>query len=226
MMNENTPNKPEDQMNQNSESADQHTPEENVVNLDESSPLEDALKETSLNPEDHIARLEKELAENKDRTMRALADAENTRRRALKDREDAGKYAISKFAKDLLDFSDNFGRAIQSIPDEAKSDDRVKKVIEGIEAMESELMAVFDRNGIKKISPMDEAFDANFHEVMFEAPFPGKEAGTIIQVVEPGYIINDRLLRAAKVGIAKAEEGGAAPAPEPKDPGTNIDQEA
>ena len=87
--------------------------------------------------------------------------------------------------------------------------------------METEILSVFSRHGVKKIEPLDEAFDANFHEVMFEAPMPGKSAGTIIQVIEPGYVLNDRLLRAAKVGIAKGEEGQSA-----QDPGIEIDEEA
>lgn len=211
------------QTEENADNQAQDSAEENVVNLDQPDDLEEALKETEFTPEDHIARLEKELADNRDRTMRALADAENTRKRAMKDREDAGKYAIARFAKDLLDFSDNFGRAISAIPQEMKeADDRVKNVVEGIEAMQNELLSVFDRNGVTKISPLDEKFDANYHEVMFETPMPGKEAGTIIQVIEPGYVLNDRLLRAAKVGIAKAEDG----APPTTDPGANIDEQA
>ncbi|MEM7618332.1 MAG: nucleotide exchange factor GrpE [Pseudomonadota bacterium] len=177
----------------------------------------------NLSSDDQIAQLQQELLDNRDRTMRALAEAENTRRRAIKDREDAGKFAIAKFARSLLDFSDNFERALDAIPNDIKSaDPRVVNVVEGIEAMQRELLDVFDKNGIKKIEPLDEKFDANFHEVMFEAPVPGKEVGIIIQVVEPGYVLNDRLLRAAKVGIAKA----GSDEPSPTDPGTNIDESA
>jgi len=201
---------------------------ENVVNLDPTEPaLEDALNAAKENlpptPEEQIAQLQQELLDNRDRTMRALAEAENTRKRALKDRDDAGKYAIAKFARSLLDFSDNFERAIESLPDDIKAvEPRVSQVVEGIEAMQRELIGVFDKNGIRKIEPLDEKFDANFHEVMFEAPVPGKEAGIIIQVIEPGYVLNDRLLRAAKVGIAKA--GGDTPSP--TDPGVNLDESA
>jgi molecular chaperone GrpE len=178
---------PEDQT-----SADENDINDNVVNVNESTPQ---------TPEDHIAALQQELLESRDRMMRALADSENTRKRALKDRDDAGKYAVSNFARDLLDFGDNFKRALKALPE-----DTPKAVSEGLEAMEKELLNVFDRHGIRKISPMDEPFDAHFHEVMFETPMPGKSAGTIIQVIEPGYVLNDRLLRAAKVGIAKAED--------------------
>ncbi len=201
---------------------------ENVVNLDPSEPeLEEALNAAKENlppsADEQIAQLQQELLDNRDRTMRALAEAENTRKRAVKDRDDAGKYAIAKFARSLLDFSDNFERALDALPNDIKAvEPRVANVVEGIEAMQRELSDVFVKNGIKKIEPLDEPFDANFHEVMFETPVPGKAAGIIIQIIEPGYVLNDRLLRAAKVGIAKA--GGDTPSP--TDPGTNIDESA
>lgn len=150
-----------------------------------------------------IKALESEVAEWKDKMMRALADAENTRRRAIKDREDAGKYAITGFAKDLLDFSDNFHRALAAIPPELHDDERIASIITGLESMDANLLKTFERHGIKKIEPLDETFNPNFHEVMFEAPVPGKAGGIVIQVVEAGYVIADRLLRAAKVGISK-----------------------
>lgn len=152
---------------------------------------------------ERIKALESEVVDAKDKMMRALADAENTRRRAVKDREDAGKYAVSSFARDLLDFSDNFQRALAAIPAELQEDERLSSIVTGIQAMNAQLLATFDRNGIKKIEPMDEPFNPNFHEVMFEAPVPGKPGGIVIQVVEAGYVLNDRLLRAAKVGISK-----------------------
>lgn len=154
-----------------------------------------------------IAALEKEVMETKEKMMRALADAENTRRRSIKDRDDAGKYAVSSFAKDLLDFSDNFHRALSAIPPELHDDPRIGAIITGLESMDSNLLKTFDRHGIKKIEPLDETFNPNFHEVMFEAPTPGKPAGIVIQVIEAGYVLNDRLLRAAKVGISKGGMG-------------------
>lgn len=152
-----------------------------------------------------IAELEAQLADAKDKMIRALADAENTRRRAVKDREDAGKYAVTSFAKDLLDFSDNFHRALAAIPVELHDDERISSIVTGLESMDSQLLKTFDRHGIRKIEPLDEPFNPNFHEVMFEAPIPGKPGGIVIQVVEAGYIIADRLLRAAKVGISKGD---------------------
>ncbi len=155
-----------------------------------------------------IKALQAEADSAKDKMMRALADAENTRRRAVKDREDAGKYAVQNFARDMLAFSDNFHRAMGAIPPELASDEKVAGVIAGLDAMDRELLSVFERHGIKKIEPLDEPFNPNFHEVMFEAPIPGKPGGIVIQVVEAGYVLNDRLLRAAKVGISKGEPGG------------------
>jgi len=194
--------------NQNPEESKADNADDNIVNLDGMND-EPSLEIT---PEILIENLEKELAEARERTMRALADAENTRKRAQKDREDAGKYAIAGFARDLLDFSDNFKRALDAMPE-----DTPEAVRGGLDAMEREMLSTFDRHGIKKIEPLDEPFDANFHEVMFEAPMEGKDAGTIIQVIDAGYVLNDRLLRAAKVGIAKADPNA--------DPGTKIDIE-
>jgi molecular chaperone GrpE len=156
-----------------------------------------------------IKALQLELDGAKDKMMRALADAENTRRRAIKEREDASKFAVQGFAKDLLDFSDNFHRALEAIPKELHDDERINGIITGLEAMDTQLLTTFARHGIKKIEPLDEPFNPNFHEVMFEAPIPGKPAGIVIQVVEAGYTLNDRLLRAAKVGISKGDAGSS-----------------
>jgi len=191
---------------------------ENVVNIDDAA-LENAINEgaANLSADDLVSQLQEELLVARDRTMRALADAENTRKRAMKDRTDAGKYAVANFARDMVAFGDNFTRALEAMPEDAPA-----AVREGLDAMQKELLQTFDRHGIKKIEPLDEPFDANFHEVMFEAPMPGKAGGIIIQVIEPGYVLNDRLLRAAKVGIAKADDGG----PAPTDPGAQIDEQA
>ncbi|MBI2235033.1 MAG: nucleotide exchange factor GrpE [Micavibrio aeruginosavorus] len=157
-----------------------------------------------------IAELEAELARMKDHMLRALADAENTRKRAIKEREDAGKFAVSAFARDMLDIADNFRRALDAIPEDARKGDDplIKTLMAGIEAIERGLLKTFEKHGIKKLEPLGSVFDPNFHEVMFEAPVPGKTQGTIIQVIEPGYTLNERLLRPARVGIAKGEPGG------------------
>ena len=153
-----------------------------------------------------IGALQAEVAAAKEQTLRALADAENTRKRAQKEREDAGKYAISAFARDLLEFADNFQRAMAAIPDELRSDERIAAVVAGIDVMSKDLFATFEKHGIQKIHPLNEPFNPNYHEAIFEAPGTGKPAGMVIQVIEPGYIIKDRLLRPARVGVARADD--------------------
>jgi molecular chaperone GrpE len=154
-----------------------------------------------------VASLQEQLAAAKDQTLRALAELENTRRRAQKDREEAGSYAISKFARDLLEVSDNLRRALESVPEDFKAQhDDIEPLITGVEATEREMLKVFERHGIEKIEPLDEKFDPNYHEVMFEAPMPGKPNGTIMQLIEPGYVLKGRLLRPARVGVAKNPE--------------------
>ncbi len=153
-----------------------------------------------------IQVLEEQLERTKDQMIRALAEAENARKRAQKEREDASKFAVSKFSRDVLSVADNLRRALDSVQaDMVEALPQIKNLIDGIEATERELLRVFEMNGIKKTNPIDELFDPNFHEVMFEAPMPDKENGTIIQVIEPGYILNGRILRPARVGIAKSE---------------------
>lgn len=163
---------------------------------------------------------QEELAKVKDQLLRALAETENTRRRAAKEREDAAKYAVTAFARDLLDFSDNFRRAIDAIPEEMKNegDDRIRNLIAGVAAMEQQMLRTFEKHGIKKIVPANEMFDPNFHEVIFEAPGTGKPAGTVIQIAEPGYTLHGRLLRPARVGVAKDDGASGA--------GRKIDTEA
>ncbi len=172
-----------------------------------------------------IKSLEEEVAKTKDLMMRTVAEAENGRKRALRDRADAGKFAVSSFARDLLSVSDNLRRALESITEELlEQDPAIKNLNSGIEATERELLRCFEKNGIKKTIPIDQKFDPNFHEVMFEAPMPGKPNGSIIQVIEPGYIINGRILRPARVGVAK-NENEAADSPH-QEPGQNIDTQA
>ncbi len=173
-----------------------------------------------------IKALQDEVGKAKDQTARALAEAENTRKRAQKERQDASKYAVSGFAKDLLDVSDNLRRALEAVPtDLLDSEPRLKNLVEGIEATERTLLRGFEKHGIKKLEPMDEPFDPNFHEVMFESPAPGKPAGTIMQLMEPGYTLHDRLLRPARVGVVK-DEGGSDTPPSEMPPGGHIDTEA
>lgn len=160
---------------------------------------------------DEIAKLQEALAASNDQLLRTVADMDNLRKRSVREREDASKYAVTGFAKDLLDVADTFTRALQSIPADLREDARINNLIHGIEATEKSLLSAFEKNGIKKIEPLDEVFNPHFHEVMFEAPTLGKPSGIIIQIIEPGYVINDRLLRPARVGVSKAIEGDTTP---------------
>ncbi len=153
-----------------------------------------------------IAELEAKLAESNDRALRALAEADNTRKRLEKERQDTAKYAISGFARDLLSVSDNLRRALQAItPEQREASAEMKNIYVGVEMTERVLQQLFEKNGIKKIEPQGQMFDPNLHEVMFESDIPGQAAGTIVQVIEAGYTIHDRLLRPARVGVAKGE---------------------
>ena len=140
-----------------------------------------------------------------DRLLRALAENENTIRRARKEREDTAKYAVANLARDVLTVADNLRRALEAIPDELRdANGPATGFVDGVELTERELLATMERHSIKKIDPMGERFDHNFHEAMFEVPTADAEPGTVVQVLQVGYIIHDRLLRAAQVGIAKA----------------------
>ena len=148
-----------------------------------------------------ILALQAERDELKDKFMRALADAENSRKRSERDRREAEQYGGSKLARDLLPVFDNMKRAVQAVPEEAR--ETSKAMIEGVELTMRELVNVFKKHGIEPISPeVGDKFDPQLHEAMFEAPVPGTKAGDIIQVEADGFILHDRLLRPARVGVS------------------------
>ena len=169
-------------------------------------PIESEVEEPS--SETRVAELEAELADQKDKLLRALAEAENVRRRAQRDREDASKYAVAGFAKDLLSAADNLRRAIESLPEAEVKDERTRNLLAGVAATERELLGVFERHGIKRIDPKGERFDHNFHQAIFEVERPDQPSGSVVEVLQPGYVLHDRLLRPAMVGVAK---GGPKP---------------
>lgn len=157
-----------------------------------------------------IAELENKLAEATDRMLRAVAEADNTRKRLEKERLDTAKFAVSSFARDLLSVADNMRRALAAITPEMKEKSpELKNIALGVEMTEKELLSVFEKNGIRKVDPLNQKFDPNLHEVIFETDVTDKPPGFVIQVVEAGYTIHDRLLRPARVGLSK---GGEAPA--------------
>lgn len=155
--------------------------------------------------EERLARAEAELGETKDRLLRALAETENVRRRADRERADALKYGGSSLARELLNVADNLRRALDSAPADQLADDRMKTLMQGVAATERELLAAFERNGIRRIDPAGERFDHNLHQAMFEVENTGQPAGTVVQVLQPGYVMHDRLLRPALVGVAKGD---------------------
>ncbi|HUA53101.1 MAG TPA: nucleotide exchange factor GrpE [Candidatus Sulfotelmatobacter sp.] len=156
-----------------------------------------------------LEALEADNAQLRDQLLRALADTENLRRRGEREREDTSKYAVATLARDILSVADNLRRALDALPADQAPDDATRNLLTGIEATERELLGIFERRGIKRIEPMGERFDPNFHQAMFEVANTGQPPGTVVQVLQPGYVIFDRLLRPALVGVAKAENGEA-----------------
>ena len=159
-----------------------------------------------------LVRLLKENEELKDRALRVAAEMENLRRRTARDVHDARAYAVANFARDMLSVSDNLRRALDAIPAEAKAsgDAGFKALIEGVDLTERAMLSALERHGVKKLAPEGEKFDPNFHQAMFEIPNPDVAAGTVLQVVQPGYSIGERVLRPAMVGIAKGGPKAAA----------------
>lgn len=150
---------------------------------------------------DEIAALTSERDEFRDKFMRALADAENTRKRAERDRREAENYGGSKLARDMLPVYDNLKRALEAIDDNLR--DQATGLTEGIELTMRALLGIFEKHGIRVISPeVGDVFDPDQHEAMFEAPAPGSKKGAIIQVMAEGFMLHDRLLRPAQVGVS------------------------
>ena len=151
-----------------------------------------------------IAALEGALAEAQQEALYAKAEVQNVRRRAEKEVADAHAYSATKFARDILSVADNVGRALDAIPAAAREDEAWKGLVAGLEATGRELTAVFERNGITRIAAMGQPLDPNQHQAMMEIPTSDSAPGTIVQEVQAGYMIKDRLLRPALVGVAKA----------------------
>ena len=160
-------------------------------------------EEAEISPEDLIEKLNEEITSLKDQRLRAIAELENFRKRAEKDQSDALKYGISNFAKEIINIRDNIERAQSSISDEAKNNEAIKSVIEGIDLIAQSVVSTFEKIGIKKIESLNEKFDHNLHQAMMEIENEELEPGTIVQELIPGYTLHDRLLRPAMVGVSK-----------------------
>ncbi len=154
---------------------------------------------------DRLQGLEAELADAKAAVLYAQAETQNVRRRLEKDAQDARAYAATGFARDILSVADNLERALQAIPADLRDDERFKALVTGLEATGRELGSVFERNGISKVKALGEKLDPNRHQAMMEMPTADVEPGTIVQEMQAGYVLRDRLLRPALVGVAKAE---------------------
>ena len=166
-----------------------------------------------------VVRLMKENEELKDRALRVAADMENLRRRTARDVQDARTYAVTNFARDMLSVSDNLRRALDAIPADAREagDAGFKTLVEGVEITERAMLSALERHGVRKLDPQGEKFDPNFHQAMFEVPNADVPANTVVQVVQSGYSIGERVLRPAMVGVAKG--GPKADAAAPAEPG-------
>ncbi|NIA71996.1 nucleotide exchange factor GrpE [Pelagibius litoralis] len=162
--------------------------------------------------EDPVTVLEGEVASLKDQLLRAMAETENIRRRSQREREDSVKYAAVPVIRDLLGVADNLQRALESVPEEMAAESEVMSNLRlGVQMTQKELMSVFERHQIRAIAPLGEKLDPHLHEAMFELEDPEKPAGTVVQVIQTGYRLHDRLLRPARVGISKGgpKEGAA-----------------
>jgi molecular chaperone GrpE len=151
-------------------------------------------------------------AELKDRLLRTLAEMENLRKRTEREVTDARLYGAASFARDLLGVADNMRRALDAVSPElrASAEAGVKALIDGVELTERELLKALEKNGVRQFSPRGERFDPNVHQAMFEVPNPTVPAGSVVEVVAPGYMIGERVLRPAMVGVSK---GGPRTAP-------------
>ncbi len=189
-----------------------------------------------LDPEARIGALQTEVAALKDKLLRALAEAENVRRRAERDKIEISKYAVAGFAREILPVADNLRRALESMDEETRKENgAVETLVVGVEMTEREMLNAFERFRIKPIDALGQKFDHNLHEAMFETEDKDRPEGTVIQVLQTGYMLNDRLLRPAKVGVSKGgpkaapEEEPAAEAqaePAPKGPAAAYEKQA
>ncbi len=162
--------------------------------------------EAAAKPEtDPAETLKAENADLRDRLLRAVAEMENLRKRAEREVKEAGQYAISRFAHDLLGVGDNMRRALDTVGGEAReaADSVLIGLLDGVEMTERELLKTLEKHGVTRVAPQGERFDPNFHQAMFEVPDESVPSGTVVQVVQPGYKIGERCLRPAMVGVSK-----------------------
>src|SRR5262245_46072780 len=174
---------------------------------------DEAAPQAQTHADDLIAQLRAETADLKDKLLRAHAEVDNIRKRAEREKEETAKYAVTRFARDVVNVGDNFQRAIDAVPaGAAEQDSALKSFLEGVTMTERELLNVLERHGIKRIQPINEPFNPHQHQAVMEIQRTDVPAGTVVQVFQAGYTIEDRVLRPAMVAVAK---GGPKPAPAP-----------
>jgi molecular chaperone GrpE len=177
-------------------------------------PAPDAAAEGAKTLQEIVAALQAEVADLKDKWLRAHAEVENIRKRAERERDEAAKYAITKLARDIVHVGDNFQRAIDAVPaGAAEKDPALKSFLEGVTMTERELLNALDRHGIKRVQPMNEPFNPHLHQAVAQVPRTDVPTGTIVEVYQAGYMIEERVLRPAMVGVA---QGGPKPPPAPE----------
>lgn len=170
----------------------------------------DAPAGTSMPPgnESSAEALRSELADAKDKLLRALAEQQNIRQQMLRQREEAVKFAASQLAGDLLDTLDNLRRAIESVPPDASDHAVIRPLLKGVATTEGNLLATLARHGMQRIDPLGTAFDARLHHAILQRPHPTAAEGTVVEVLQPGYMLHDRVLRPAMVGVAARDQQG------------------
>ena len=184
--------------------------EENVkieVDTDENATKTDKKIVEDISIEERIENQDKEIQELKDQLLRSLAEGENLRKRTIKEIADAKKYSHISFVRDLVSSVDNLQRALEVVPeDKSEISEPIKNLIIGLEIVEKEIINTFEKHNLRQISPLNEKFDYNFHQAMFEVPTENKDPGYIVEVSQKGYLLHDRLVRPAMVGISKKPE--------------------
>jgi len=182
-------------------------------------------------PEERIAELEAEVLAAKDRTLRLAAELENVRKRSKKAEDDARRYGVSRFAEDMLGVADNLYRALENVPPEVRleASDRMSQLVEGVEMTQKALQTGLERHGVRQINPKGAKFDHNLHQAIARIPSSEYPAGTVAEVIQQGYEIGDRVLRAAMVAVSTGApaQSPTAPAAEPDaKPGSTVDTKA
>ena len=195
-------------MSSNTDNKDSCSSEEENVKIEPETDTEtlnvDENGDEDISIEDTVENQKKEIQDLKDQLLRSLADSENLRKRTIKEIADAKKYSHISFVRDLVSSVDNLQRALKALPeDKSQLSEPVKNLIIGLEIVEKEIINTFEKHNLKEISPLNEKFDYNLHQAMFEVPTTEKDPGYVVEVSQKGYLLHDRLVRAAMVGISK-----------------------